>query len=180
MSGTPQDNGRDPGGGDVGSSGASASSPDRLIAIVLDPGSIGRSNPSIEHEREVAIYDILDGNSFALAGRNEGPYKLRLAMAEDRLVLTVGNALTDTLVTHVLSLSPLRRIVRDYFIVCDSYYQAIRTAPPSKIQAIDMGRRGLHDEGSRLLGERLDGKISLDHDTARRLFTLICALHWKG
>lgn len=155
-------------------------SPDRLIAIDLDQGSIRRSSSTIEHEREVAIYDILDANSFALSGRSDGPYKLKLSVAEDRLVLSVGNENADELVTYVLSLSPLRRIVRDYFIVCESYYQAIRTAPPSKIQAIDMGRRGLHDEGSRLLAERLDGKISLDHDTARRLFTLICALHWKG
>ncbi len=154
--------------------------PDRLTAITLDENSIRRSSPSIEHEREVAIYDILDANSFALVGRGDGPYTLHLAVAEDRLVLTVGNASTEMLVTHVLSLSPLRRIVRDYFIVCETYYQAIRTAPPSRIQAIDMGRRGLHDEGSRLLAERLDGKISLDHMTARRLFTLICALHWKG
>jgi uncharacterized protein (UPF0262 family) len=153
---------------------------DRLIAIFLDEGSIRRSSPAIEHEREVAIYDILDANAFSLAGRSDGPYKLKLAVAEDRLVLTVGNEDVETLVTHVLSLSPLRRIVRDYFIVCESYYQAIRTAPPSKIQAIDMGRRGLHDEGSRLLSERLQGKVSLDHATARRLFTLICALHWKG
>ncbi len=159
---------------------ANGASPDRLIAIDLDQGSIRRSSSTIEHEREVAIYDILDANSFALAGRSDGPYKLRLSVAEDRLVLVIGNETVADLVTHVLSLSPLRRIVRDYFIVCESYYQAIRSAPPSKIQAIDMGRRGLHDEGSRLLAERLDGKISLDHDTARRLFTLICALHWKG
>lgn len=162
-----------------GAERASATS-NRLIAITLDDGSIRRSSPAIEHEREVAIYDILDANSFALVGRDEGPYKLKLSVSEDRLVLTVGNESADMLVTHVLSLSPLRRIVRDYFIVCESYYQAIRTAPPSKIQAIDMGRRGLHDDGSRLLAERLDGKIALDHDTARRLFTLICALHWKG
>ena len=154
--------------------------PNRLIAISLDDGSIRRGNASIEHEREVAIYDILDANSFTLVGRDDGPYKLKLSVAEDRLVLTIGNESVEMLVTHVLSLSPLRRIVRDYFIVCESYYQAIRSAPPSKIQAIDMGRRGLHDEGSRLLAERLDGKVALDHDTARRLFTLICALHWKG
>ena len=155
-------------------------SPHRLVKITFDGASLGRGRPNIEHEREVAIYDILDGNTFVLTGRDEGPYKLKLSVAEDRLVLMVGNESVDMLVTHVLSLSPLRRIVRDYFIVCESYYQAIRTAPPSKIQAIDMGRRGLHDEGSRLLAERLDGKVSLDHDTARRLFTLICALHWKG
>jgi uncharacterized protein (UPF0262 family) len=159
---------------------APAASPDRLIAITLDPGSIRRSSPTIEHEREVAIYDILDANAFSLVGRSDGPYKLNLAVSEDRLVMTVGNAAADDLVAHTLSLSPLRRIVRDYFIVCESYYQAIRTAPPSKIQAIDTGRRALHDEGSKVLSERLDGKVAMDHQTARRLFTLICALHWKG
>jgi len=107
---------------------------ERLTEVTLDETSIRRSNSAIEHEREVAIYDLLDANSFALVGRDEGPYKLALSIAEDRLVLTVGNETSSNLVTHVLSLSPLRRIIRDYFIVCDSYYQAIRTAPPSKIQ----------------------------------------------
>mgnify|MGYP005864710759 CR=1 FL=1 len=152
----------------------------RLISIVLDEKSIRRSNPNIDHEREVAIYDILDANAFALEGRDDGPYKLTLGIIEDRLVLSVGNETVDTIVTHVLSLSPLRRLIKDYFIICDSYYDAIRSAPPSRIQSIDMGRRALHDEGSRILIERLKGKISVDHDTARRLFTLVCALHWKG
>lgn len=157
-----------------------ATDTERLVAITLDEASIRRSNASIEHEREVAIYDILDHNAFKLEGRSDGPYKLNLGLSEDRLVLTVGNETTDTLVAHVLSLTPFKKIIKDYFIVCDSYYQAIRNAPPSKIQAIDMGRRGLHNEGSRVLQERLEGKITVDHDTARRLFTLICALHWKG
>jgi uncharacterized protein (UPF0262 family) len=152
----------------------------RLIAIHLDEGSIARPNANVDHEREVAIFDILDGNSFAVVGRDDGPYKLNLSIADDRLVFAVGTEAQDNIVTHLLSLSPLRRIMKDYFIVCDSYYQAIRTQPPSRIQSIDMGRRALHDEGSRLLSQRLDGKITLDHDTARRLFTLICALHWKG
>jgi uncharacterized protein (UPF0262 family) len=152
----------------------------RLIAITLDERSIRRGNANVDHEREVAILDLLDANSFALEGRDEGPYKLTLGIVEDRLVLSVGNGTADPLVTHVLSLSPFRRLIKDYFIVCDSYYAAIRSAPPSRIQSIDMGRRALHDEGSRLLMERLKGKISVDHDTARRLFTLICALHWKG
>jgi uncharacterized protein (UPF0262 family) len=152
----------------------------RLIAIALDPASITRVNPNIDHEREVAIYDILDANSFALAGRDDGPYKLALAIVEDRLVLSVGNEAAEAIVTHMLSLAPLRRVIKDYFIVCDTYNNAIRSAPPSRIQSIDMGRRALHDEGSRLLAERLKGKIEVDHDTARRLFTLICALHWKG
>jgi uncharacterized protein (UPF0262 family) len=152
----------------------------RLIEITLDEQSIRRVTANVEHEREVAIFDILDANSFALEGRDDGPYKLTLGIVEDRLVLTVGNNGTTEVITHMLSLTPLKRVMKDYFIVCDSYYQAIRTLPPSKIQAIDMGRRGLHDEGSQLLTTRLDGKIALDNDTSRRLFTLICALHWRG
>jgi uncharacterized protein (UPF0262 family) len=152
----------------------------RLIAITLDEKSTATSNPNIEHEREVAIFDIIEGNSFALEGRDDGPYVLNLGIVEDRLVFTIADEAGVTLVTHMLSLTPLKRIMKDYFLVCESYYEAIRTAPPSRIQAIDMGRRGLHDEGSRVLLERLAGKITVDLDTARRLFTLICALHWKG
>lgn len=152
----------------------------RLISINLDEKSIHRSNPNIDHEREVAIYDILDANTFALEGRDDGPYRLTLGIIEDRLVFSIGNEMVETIVTHVLSLTPLRRLIKDYFIVCDSYYDAIRSAPPSRIQSIDMGRRALHDEGSRILLDRLKGKIAVDHDTARRLFTLVCALHWKG
>jgi uncharacterized protein (UPF0262 family) len=161
-------------------SGSSDMPRDRLIAITLDEGSIARGSTNIEHEREVAIYDILDANSFVVDGRNDGPYTLKLAIVEDRLHFIVDTEPTSGEHTFMLSLSPLKRVMKDYFIVCDSYYKAIRTAPPSKIQAIDMGRRGLHDEGSQLLAERLKGKIVVDHDTARRLFTLICALHWKG
>lgn len=163
-----------------GSDAGGAISRARLIAITLDENSIKRSNPNVEHEREIAIYDILDANVFALCGRDDGPYTLKLSIIEDRLAMAIGSEGEPHLVTHVLSLSPLRRIMKDYFLVCDSYYQAIRSAPPSRIQAIDMGRRALHDEGSHLLAERLDGKVVMDHTTARRLFTLICALHWKG
>lgn len=152
----------------------------RLASIKLDEQSIAPSNSNIEHERKVAIYDILDANHFELDGHDDGPYVLHLSIAEDRLVLAVGQEQGEPIATFVLSLSPLRRIMKDYFIVCDTYYKAIRTAPPSRIQAIDMGRRSLHDDGSKLLIERLKGKITVDHDTARRLFTLICALHWKG
>ncbi len=154
--------------------------PNRLIAIDLDTASLGRANSNIEHEREVAIFDLLDSNSFALAEREEGPYKLLLSLLDDRLIFNVCREDDTNLVTHMLSLSPLRRILRDYFIVCESYYDAIRTQPPSKIQALDMGRRGLHNDGGALLKDRLKGKIIVDGDTARRLFTLICALHWKG
>ena len=153
----------------------------RLIDIRLDEGSIARSaNPNIDHEREVAIYDLLDGNRFALEGRAGGPYKLVLGTLDDRLVFNVLDQDENPVVAHVLSFSPLRKIIKDYFVVCETYFAAIKSAPPSRIQAVDMGRRGLHDEGSRILAERLKGKISVDHDTARRLFTLICALHWKG
>ena len=153
----------------------------RLIDVTLDSASIARSaNPNIDHERQVAIYDLLDTNSFELEGRDEGPYKLVLGTLNDRLVFSIYNEDGEQLVDHVLSFTPLKRIVRDYFIVCDSYYEAIKSAPPSRIQAIDMGRRGLHDEGSKVLIERLQGKVKIDHDTARRLFTLICSLHWKG
>jgi uncharacterized protein (UPF0262 family) len=153
---------------------------ERLIAIELDEASISRSNANIDHEREVAIFDILDANNFTVVGRDDGPFKLNLSIVDDRLVFAVGTETQTAVVTHLLSLSPLRRIMKDYFIVCDSYYQAIRTQPPSRIQAIDMGRRALHDEGSKLLCQRLEGKVTIDHDTARRLFTLICALHWRG
>jgi uncharacterized protein (UPF0262 family) len=155
-------------------------SPSRLVGITLDETSIARGSANIDHEREVAIYDLLDGNVFKLADRDDGPYKLKLSLADDRLVMAIASESTEALVTHMLSLTSLRRIIKDYFIVCDTYYTAIRSAPPSKIQAIDMGRRALHDEGSVLLSERLKGKIEVDHQTSRRLFTLICALHWKG
>jgi len=152
---------------------------DKLIDISFDETSIRRGNPNVEQERDVAIYDILDANVFKLVGRDQGPYKLQLALIDDRLALRIFNEDDTELVAHILALSPFRKIIRDYFVVCDSYYEAIRTAPPSRIQAIDMGRRGLHDEGSRILEQRLSGKIEVDHDTARRLFTLICALRWK-
>jgi uncharacterized protein (UPF0262 family) len=155
--------------------------PARLVGVTLDQASLGHNNADIEHEREVAIFDLLESNSFALEGHDaDGPYTLHLSLAENRLVFAVADQ-TGTPLTHVmLSLSPFRRLVKDYFMMCETYYQAIKTAPPSRIEAIDMGRRGLHDEGSRLLMERLKGKINTDIATARRLFTLICALHWKG
>jgi uncharacterized protein (UPF0262 family) len=153
---------------------------DRLVSVDLDEDSIGRGSPDIEHERAVAIYDLLEENSFALDGLDRGPYRLKLSIQEKRLVFDVRDEDGEPVVTHILSLSPFRRIVRDYFMVCESYYQMIRTASPSRIEAVDMGRRGIHNEGSRVLTERLEGKIGVDFDTARRLFTLICVLHWKG
>jgi uncharacterized protein (UPF0262 family) len=151
-----------------------------LVKVTLDEGSIGSSNPDVEHERAVAIYDLLEENVFLPHGHEDGPFALHLAIVDKRLVFDVQHPDGSTVVAHHLSLTPLRRIVKDYFMVCDSYYQAIRTASPSQIEAIDMGRRGLHNEGSELLMERLKGKIRMDADTARRLFTLVCVLHWKG
>ena len=152
----------------------------RLVKITLDEGSIGRSSPDIEHERAVAIYDLLEDNSFAPVDHDGGPYALHLSITENRLVFDIRLEDGSPVMAHLLSLTPLRRIVKDYFMICDSYYKAIRTSTPSQIEAIDMGRRGLHNEGSELLKERLKEKIDIDFDTARRLFTLICVLHWKG
>src|SRR5437763_10817432 len=152
----------------------------RLVKVTLDEGSIGRSSQDIEHERAVAIYDLLEDNSFAPVEHAGGPYALHLSIAENRLVFDIRSEDGTPVMAHLLSLTPLRRIVKDYFLICDSYYKAIRTSTPSQIEAIDMGRRALHNEGSELLMERLREKISPDFDTARRLFTLICVLHWKG
>ena len=158
----------------------SSANKQRLVAVVLDEESIGRSNPDVDHEREVAIYDLLEKNSFAPAGHGGGPYALHLKIDGSRLVFDIRREDGKPVVAHLLSLTPLRRIVKDYFMICDSYYQAIRTATPDKIEAIDMGRRAIHNDGSRILMERLKDKVAIDLDTARRLFTLICVLHWKG
>jgi len=159
---------------------AKSASKQRLVAVHLDEESIGRSNEDVEHEREVAIYDLLEQNSFAPVGHAGGPYALHLKVDGTRLVFDIRLENGKPVMTHLFSLSPLRRIVKDYYMICDSYYQAIRTATPDKIEAIDMGRRAIHNEGSDILMERLKGKVELDHDTARRLFTLVCVLHWKG
>jgi uncharacterized protein (UPF0262 family) len=152
----------------------------RLVAVTLDEDSIGRSGPDIEHERTVAIYDLLAENTFAPVGQEGGPFALHLSITGNRLMLDIRRADGARAMVHLMSLSPLRRIVKDYFMVCDSYYAAIRAATPERIEALDMGRRSLHDEGSELLMERLKRKVKVDFDTARRLFTLICVLHWKG
>lgn len=150
----------------------------RLVAVILDDVSIGRASPEVEHERAVAIYDLIEENAFALDA-HPGPYQLFLSLAERRLIFDIRAENGAPLVTHALSLSPLRTIVKDYALVCESYNQAIRVASPSRIEAIDMGRRALHNEGSQILQERLKGKVELDFDTARRLFTLIRVLHWR-
>ncbi len=152
----------------------------RLIDVELDE-TIGRSTPDVEHERAVAIFDLIEENSFRpVTDEGSGPYKLKLSLAESRLVFAISSEDGATVVTHILSLTPFRRIVKDYYMICESYYDAIRSATPSHIEAIDMGRRGLHNEGSQTLLDRLAGKIDIDFDTARRLFTLVCVLHWRG
>jgi uncharacterized protein (UPF0262 family) len=152
----------------------------RLIAVTLDEASIGRGNPDQEHERAIAIYDILESNSFALPNHEQGPYALHLSLIDQRLCFDIRTREGQTVIAHHLSLTPFRRVIKDYELVCYSYYKAIRSASPAQIEAVDMGRRGLHDEAAELLRQRLDGKVVLDFDTARRLFTLIFALHWKG
>ena len=161
-------------------SAKAAASNKRLVKLTLDENSIGRSSPDVEHERAVAIYDLIEHNAFAPVGHAGGPYWLHLGVVSNRLVFEVRTADEQPVITHHLSLTPLKRIVKDYFMICDSYYAAIRTSTPSQIEAIDMGRRALHNEGSELLMERLKNKIELDFDTARHLFTLVTVLHWKG
>ena len=152
----------------------------RLAALTLDESSIGRASPDVEHERAVAIYDLLEENSFQPSGHGGGPYTLNLGIDGSRLVFDIRLEDGTPVIAHLLSLAPFRRIVKDYFAVCDSYYAAIRGAAPDRIEALDMARRSLHDEGSRILMERLERKVELDFDTARRLFTLVTVLHWKG
>jgi len=159
---------------------AKSKNKNRLVAVTLDEDSIGRSSSDIEHERATAIYDLIEENSFAPVDHDEGPYALRIGIKENRLVLDIRRENNKPVIAHLLSLTPFKRIVKDYFMICDSYYAAIRIATPDKIEAIDMGRRGLHDEGSRILQDAINRKVKVDFDTARRLFTLICVLHWKG
>lgn len=152
---------------------------ERLIGIELDD-TIGEAPPDIEHERAVAIADLIEENDFRPAGAPGGPYRLKLLTDAGRLVFDVRDRNGEPLVVHILSLTPLRRVMRDYFLICDSYYEAIRTATPSQIEAIDMGRRGVHNDGSEILRDRLAGKIAVDRDTARRLFTLIGVLQRRA
>ncbi len=151
----------------------------RLIAIDLDERTILWRNADVEQERRVAIFDLLEGNYFAPTGLT-GPYRAHMAVADGRLVFDLRDQSDAALTSITLALSPFRRIIRDYFAICDSYYNAIRDAAPSQIETIDMARRGLHNEAAEILVERLDGKIAIDFDTARRLFTLICVLHIRG
>ena len=152
----------------------------RIARITLDEGSIVRWNPDVDQERKVAIYDLLEDNRFALIDGGRGPYGLHLAIEENRLVFEVKGGDDVPLRRIVLAGTPFRRVVRDYFQVCESYFEAIKVASPSKIEAIDMGRRAIHNDGAELLRKRLADKVAIDNDTARRLFTLICVLHLRG
>ncbi len=157
---------------------------DRLIAVTLDETGLAPPTPEVEQERQVAIFDLLEENRFALPPRDgreapAGPYRLHLAIREHRLVFEVGSEDGETVAEFHLSLTPFRQVVKDYFQICSAYFDAVKRLPPAQIEAIDMGRRGIHNEGSRILLERLDGKVDTDMGTARRLFTLICVLHFK-
>jgi uncharacterized protein (UPF0262 family) len=150
----------------------------RLQTVEIDEESLAAVSRDQEQERQIAIYDLLEENFFWPEGAASGPYDLRMGLVENRLVLDVAGSSYER--RHILSLSPFRGLIKDYFMICESYYQAIRNSTPQQIEALDMGRRGLHNEASELLRSRLVGKIETDLDTARRLFTLICALHWRG
>lgn len=152
-----------------------------LIEINLDESGLAAPTPEVDQERKVAIFDLLEDNAFALEkSQAQGPYKLDLAVRDRRLVFDVKTKTDDPAGEFHLSLSPFRQIIRDYFAICESYFDAVKTLPPSQIEAIDMGRRGVHNEGARVLKERLEGKVEIDEATSRRLFTLICVLHFKG
>ncbi|MEX0970022.1 MAG: UPF0262 family protein [Paracoccaceae bacterium] len=157
----------------------------RLIDLVLDDSGLPAPTPEIEQERRIAIFDLLERNLFGLPARDgeeqpTGPFRLVLSIREGRLAFEIGSEDGSPQAAFYLSLSPLRQVIRDYFQICESYYDAVKRLPPNQIEAIDMGRRGIHNEGSRVLMERLEGKIITDMETARRLFTLICVLHFKG
>ena len=157
----------------------------RLTAITLDDRNLPPPTPEIEQERKVAIFDLLEDNSFVLPKREDravpdGPFQLNLSIRERRLVFALADVADQDLGEFHLSLGPFRQVVKDYFQICESYFDAVKTLPPSQIETIDMARRGIHNEGARILQERLETKADVDIDTARRLFTLICVLHFGG
>jgi uncharacterized protein (UPF0262 family) len=152
----------------------------RIAQITLDEHTVVRRDPNVEHERQVAIDDLLADNRFAPVSAIEGPFHLHLGVAENRMLLDIRDNKDQPLEQVVLPLLPFRKLVKDYFIICGSYYSAVREASPAKIEAIDMGRRGLHNEGSEKLAERLADRVAMDDNTARRLFTLLCVLHIRG
>jgi uncharacterized protein (UPF0262 family) len=151
----------------------------RLCAVSLE-GSIDRGSPDQEHERAIAIYDLVEENSFAVPGRDDGPYALRVGLHDSRLAFDIRTIAGETILSFGLSLTPFRSILKDYFLICESYYAAIRTASSAQIEAIDRSRAALHNEGANLVAQRLADKVDVDSATARRLFTLVCALHWKA
>ena len=155
----------------------------KIIHIELDDAALPPPTPEIEQERKVAMFDLLEENSFALPDREDrevpkGPYRLGLSIRQKRLVFEVATEKNEAAGEFHLSLGPFRQVVKDYFQICESYFDAVKTAAPSQIETIDMARRGIHNEGARILQERLEGKADVDNDTARRLFTLICVLHF--
>ncbi len=153
-------------------------SPNRVISVDIDPKSLAANGPEAEHERRVAIFDLLERNSFSLISpANAGPYRLKLSEIDRKMVFDISREDHTLIYTYIFSLSPFRGIIRDYFMICESYHKAISTSASIQIEAIDMARRGIHNEGSDLLRERLNDKIKVDIETSRRLFTLICALH---
>ena len=150
----------------------------KLVSVELDTVTLPAATAEIEHERRVAIFDLVEKNSFEPVGADSGPYKLKLSLQDNRLVFDIeGEGFTRT---YAISLTPLKGVLRDYLMICDSYYEALRGSSASQIESVDMGRRGLHNEGAEQLKTRLDGKIIVDHETARRLFTLLCALYRRG
>lgn len=151
----------------------------RIVKIELDERSLARATADIEHERKIAVYDLLEENRFEPIGAGDGPFELNLSIIERRLVLDIRREGGDPLGQIHLSLTPFRKIIKDYFMLCESYYDAIRNAAPSQIETVDMARRSMHNEGSEILRERLQDKIRLDENTARRLFTLICSFHLR-
>jgi len=156
----------------------------RICHIEIDDRGLPAPTPEIEQERKVAIFDLLEDNSFSLPARNGaapgGPFRLALSIRDGRLVFDLATEEATRVAEFHLSLGPFRQVVKDYFQICESYFEAVKRLPPAQIEAIDMARRGIHNEGARVLQERLDGKADLDIDTARRLFTLICVLHFGG
>ncbi|WP_316014695.1 UPF0262 family protein [Roseobacter sp. HKCCA0434] len=151
-----------------------------LTHVELDDAGLPPPTPEIEQERRVALFDLMEQNEFAPAGAGDGPFHLFLSIQDKRLVFDVRTEGGEPVGAFHLSLSPFRQVIKDYFQICEAYFDAVKRLPPAQIEAIDMGRRGIHDEGSRILAERLEGKVVTDHATARRLFTLICVLHFKG
>jgi uncharacterized protein (UPF0262 family) len=153
----------------------------RIISVDLDERTVIWRNADVEQERRVAIFDLLEGNFFRPEGVDDpGPYRLLLRVEEGRLVMEIAREDGAALTSVTVALSPFRRTIREYFAICESYYKAIRNASPSAIETIDMARRGIHNAAAELLKERLDGKVEVDFDTARRLFTLICVLHIRA